>query len=246
MAEQPVQMRFYRSFLELAWWMRYQVVRNEGTTFQEEFMKNVWTMLLVSGLLSLCMAVSAQPMAADKDDGRDDDIEMVGPAEQAPGMNKGLHKGEKLTADQFIARIRGMKEKILGRIKERLAKLPERLEKMESRADRLAERRNKRAAEGVASGTADRSVQAKEKISKRYEEFKSRIATRKGQFEQRAVQRRASMEKRIASLNDADKAKVIAEFETAQKEITAEIAKITEEVQKKLDETYQRILTKFH
>ncbi|HOY67990.1 MAG TPA: hypothetical protein PLP29_13965 [Candidatus Ozemobacteraceae bacterium] len=208
-------------------------------------MKKFWMMMLVCGLLSLSMAVSAQPVA-DKDDGKDDDVEMVGPAERGQGKHLGLNKGEKLTADQVIERIRAMKEKILGRIRERLTKLPERLEKMESRADRLAERRAKRAGAGVASGTADRPGQAKEKITKRYEEIKSRIAKRREQFEQRSTQRRANFEQRIAHMNDADKGKVLAEFESAQKEIAAEIAKVADEALKKLEETYQRILAKFN
>lgn len=209
-------------------------------------MKKFWTLLLMAGLFSLSMASYAQPVATGTDEGKDDDTEMVGPAEQGRGLHKGLKKGEKLTADQIIERINGMKEKILGRVKERLAKLPERLEKLESRADRLAERRNKRAAEGVASGTADRTAQAKEKITKRYEEFKSRVSKRKEQFEQRTAERRGKFEKRIAHLNDADKAKVMSAFETAQKEITTEIAKISEDVLKNLDDTFQKILAKFN
>ncbi|HEY9071034.1 MAG TPA: hypothetical protein VIV61_12320 [Candidatus Ozemobacteraceae bacterium] len=210
-------------------------------------MKKFWTMMLVCGLLSLSMAVSAQPVA-DKDDGKDDDVEMVGPAERGQGKHLGLNKGEKLTADQIIERIRAMKEKILGRIRERLTKLPERLEKMESRADRLAERRGKRAGAGAANanGTVDRPAQAKEKITKRYEEIKSRIAKRREQFEQRSTQRRANFEQRIAHLNDADKGKALAEFESAQKEIAAEITKVADEALKKLDETYQRIIAKFN
>ncbi len=216
------------------------------TKIQEEFMKKFWTMLLMAGLFSLSVAAYAQPAAAGGDTGKDDDIEMVGPAEEGRGPGKGLRNREKLTADQIIERIGKMKEKILGRIGERLEKIPERLEKLESRADRLAERRNKRASEGVASGTADRTAQAKEKITKRYEEFKSRISKRREQFEQRTTQRREKFQQRIAHLNDADKAKVMSAFESAQKDITAEITKISAEVQKKLDETFQKILAKFN
>lgn len=209
-------------------------------------MKKFWTMLLVAGLFSLSVAAHAQPAAAGDNEGKDDDLEMIGPAEQGRGFGKGLKNREKLTADQIIERIGKMKEKILGRIGERLEKLPERLEKLESRADRLAERRNKRSSEGIASGTADRSAQAKEKITKRYEEFKSRIAKRREQFEQRVSQRREKFQQRIAHLNDADKAKVMSAFETAQKDITAEIAKISEDVQKKLEATFQKIQAKFN
>lgn len=210
-------------------------------------MKKFWTMLLMAGLFSLGMTAYAQPAAATGGEtGKDDDTEMVGPAEEGKGLRKGLKNREKLTADQIIERIGKMKEKILGRIGERLEKLPERLEKLESRADRLAERRNKRASEGVASDTADRPAQAKEKITKRYEELKSRIAKRREQFEQRATQRREKFQQRIVHLNDADKAKVMSAFESAQKDITAEITKISAEVQKKLDETFQKVMAKFN
>lgn len=208
-------------------------------------MKKFWMMVMMAGLFSMSVAAYAQP-AASGTGGKDDDTKMIGPAEQGAGLRKGLRNREKLTADQIIERIGKMKEKILGRIGERLEKLPERLEKLESRADRLAERRNKRVSEGVASGTADRSAQAKEKITKRYEEFKSRIAKRREQFEQRATQRREKFEQRIAHLSDADKAKVMSAFESTQKDITAEITKISAEVQKKLDDTFQKVLAKFN
>lgn len=203
-------------------------------------MKKFWMMILVFGLLSLNMAVFAEPATAENDD----DLEMVGPGERGEGRQKGLNKGEKISADKVIERLRSSKEKIIGRISERLAKFPERLEAMESRVDRIAKRRDNGASKGVASDTAQRSAQAKELINKRYENFKERISKRKEMFEQRAVQRRAKFEQRIAGMNDTDKAKVMAEFEATQKEIAAEIARVSDEVQKKLESTFQKILSK--
>jgi uncharacterized phage infection (PIP) family protein YhgE len=201
-------------------------------------MKNL-LILLLSVLLVVGMTLPghAQPVSQD-----DDDLDAI-------AIDGGKGKGKRqVSADQMIERIRERKGKILERLKLHYDKMPERLEKMEARIDQLAERMQKAPkAEGKdAAPRQDRLAKIKERITARYEKFKTMVPQRQAKFQENLAKRREKLTQRLKNLKADDQAKVLAEFEAAQKEVGAEIEKLATEAKSKLEATFAKIMAKLN
>ncbi len=184
--------------------------------------------------VGLMPGFAAPPAEDDKEDSAD---------LSAPTGGKG-GKDKVVTAETVIARIKAHKDKIIARIKERLEKLPERLQKIQEKANKRMGGKGK-GRKGLASGTETPRDPAtiKQRVEERYNQFKERISKRQETFAKRTAKRKEMITKRIAKLPAADQAKVMAEFEAAEKDIVAQVEKASVEAAKKLEETYKAILS---
>ncbi|HNV70296.1 MAG TPA: hypothetical protein PKO06_11405 [Candidatus Ozemobacteraceae bacterium] len=184
-------------------------------------------------LTVLCVPVWAETEGSDKDD--------LDLSPAAGGAKK------QISADSIISKIKERKEKLLARIRQRFERMPERMRKMEEKVDKMSNRVSKAPKGDGEQGGVDRKAQMKAKITERYEKFKGMISERKNKLGTKFDERKAKFQEKIGGkLKAEDMSKVMAEFESAQKEVVAEVEKLLTEAQKKLDETYQKLLTKLN
>lgn len=202
-------------------------------------MKRFLILMVALFLVGFPMAVMALNDKNGKDDKEDTDI--------SSGLPGGGNSAVK--AEDFITKIKERKEKILQKIRQISERMPERLKKLEERANKRAGR-FARGGPGKGDGaksegnTAGRGEEFKAKVTEKYEAFKKRLSERKTHFDTNSVARREKIAQKISKMKAEDNAKVLAEFDAAQKEIAAEIEKLIPEATKKLDETYQNIISK--
>ncbi len=196
-------------------------------------MRKLIAFLVVVACL-VCIPVWAQKASAEKDD-----------LDLSPAAGGGK---KQVNADAIISRIRDRKAKVLTRLKQRFERLPERLQKMEERVENRMNRAEKKPkAEGAAQGGTDRKAELKAKITERYEKFKTLISERKNKMGTKFDERKTKFQERMSGKLKAEElTKVMAEFESAQKEIVVEVEKMLTEAQKKLDETYQKLMSKLN
>ncbi|HNS09120.1 MAG TPA: hypothetical protein PKN29_05420 [Candidatus Ozemobacteraceae bacterium] len=184
-------------------------------------------------------------------------VPVMASAEETPADAKkgpALENRKEVTADQMISRIEGRKAKILEKIKERFEKLNEKLAGFEGRIDKISARKEKRArkgGEGKIEGDAtekpamseEKSKERKEKVTERYNKFKKNIETRRDEMAKRQEENKAKFLARIEKFSQADKDRVIAAQEKMQSEVRAEVSKLADEALKKLEATYQKIMS---
>lgn len=184
-------------------------------------------------------------------------VPVIASAEEAPADAKkgpALENRKEVTADQMIERIEGRKAKILEKIKERFDKLNEKLAGFEGRIEKISERKEKRAGKGgegkIAGDAAENPAMSeekikerKEKVTERYNKFKKNIETRRDEMAKRQEENKAKFLARIEKFSQADKDRVIAAQEKMQSEVRAEVSKLADEALKKLEVTYQKIMS---
>lgn len=184
-------------------------------------------------------------------------VPVIASAEEAPADAKkgpALENRKGVTADQMIERIEGRKAKILEKIKERFDKLNEKLAGFEGRIEKISQRKEKRAGKGgegkIAGDAAENPAMSeekikerKEKVTERYNKFKKNIETRRDEMAKRQEENKAKFLARIEKFSQADKDRVIAAQEKMQSEVRAEVSKLADEALKKLEVTYQKIMS---
>ncbi len=184
-------------------------------------------------------------------------VPVIASAEEAPADAKkgpALENRKEVTADQMIERIEGRKAKILEKIKERFDKLNEKLAGFEGRIEKISQRKEKRAGKGgegkIAGDAAENPAMSeekikerKEKVTERYNKFKKNIETRRDEMAKRQEENKAKFLARIEKFSQADKDRVIAAQEKMQSEVRAEVSKLADEALKKLEVTYQKIMS---
>jgi len=203
-------------------------------------MKRVLSIFLTIALLFCVTALRAESAKTDTNTAisdKDDDMSDIS------GINR-AGKGKAISVEKIIAKLKERKEKFLAKLRQRSERLPDKLKKIEDKVARRQQRfgrggRNASDTSGQVAGA--NAGQMKESLTERYEKFKGQLSGRKQQFLSRVAQRKAKITERIKNLSAEDQAKVMAEFESAEKEIAAEIDKMTSENSKKLEEVYQKL-----
>ncbi len=198
-------------------------------------MKKLFTTLLLLAAMLLPMLVSAQGEPA---------AEAKGPA---------VEGRKEVNADQMIARIESRKVKTLENIKARFEKLNEKLAQLETRigkaSSRIQKQKQKSGDAKVEANGSEKPTMSDEKLNERktkaterYNNFKKNIETRRDEIAKRLEENKGKSE-RLDKLSPEDRDRVTAAREKMRAEVKAEVTKLADEALKRLEATYQKIMS---